>query len=62
MKKFWQSKTFWVNTITLAVGVIGFIAGHEVIVKHPDIVALFVAIQGGLNVILRFLTDKSISI
>jgi len=59
-KKIWQSRTIWVNAVTLLAGVIGFIAGHELIADNASLVSLLVAVQGGVNVLLRFLTWKAI--
>lgn len=51
-----KSKTIVVNSLLVLGGVLGYLAGHEVIVAHPDWVAALVAISGVVNVILRFLT------
>jgi hypothetical protein len=61
MKKWWASKTVWVNALTLLVGVVGYIAGHDVIQSNPGLIAILIAAQGGVNVILRFVTGKSLS-
>lgn len=62
MKKWYASKTFWVNAATLVVGVVGYIAGHEVIADNSQAVAVLIAIQGGANVFLRFITWQGISV
>ena len=62
MKKWWKSKMIWVNALTLIAGVIGYLAGHELIVNNVELVAMLIAIQGGVNVILRFVTWKSIEV
>lgn len=59
-KKWYQSKTLWVNVLTLVAGTVGYIAGHDLIADHSSVVALLVAIQGGVNVALRFVTVKPI--
>jgi hypothetical protein len=61
-KKATASKTVWVNVMTLVVGTIGFVAGHDVIADYPSVVAALVAAQGVVNVVLRFLTWEPISI
>lgn len=58
MKKWYQSRTVWVNAITVLVGTIGYVAGNSVIQDYPSAVAALVAFQGGLNVLLRFVTWK----
>jgi hypothetical protein len=62
MKKWFASKTIWVNLATLAVGVLGYLAGHELIVDNASLVSALVAVQGAVNVVLRFLTWESLSV
>lgn len=62
MKKWWKSKMVWVNALTVLVGVVGYVAGHEVIKEYPETIAILVAVQGGINVILRFLTSKPVEV
>ena len=59
-KKWYQSKTLWVNILTLLAGGLGYFAGHDLIQDHASVMALLVAIQGGVNVALRFVTVKPI--
>lgn len=59
-KSWWQSRMFWVNATTLLAGVVGYIAGHDVIKDNVSAVSLLVAVQGAVNVALRFLTIKPI--
>lgn len=60
MKSPLKSKMIWVNALTLAVGVIGYLAGQTMIQDHAQLVSILVAVQGGLNIVLRFLTNKAI--
>jgi len=60
MKSWAKSKSVWINMLTLAAGVIGYVAGHEVIAEYPTIVAALVAVLGGVNVALRFVTWQPI--
>lgn len=60
MKKWWKSKMVWVNLVTVMAGVVGYVAGHEVIQDHTAWIAMLVAMQGGLNVALRFITGTTI--
>jgi len=60
MKSWIKSKTVWINSLTLVVGVIGYVAGHDLIASNTEFVAMLVALQGGLNVALRFCTWKAI--
>jgi len=59
-KKFWKSKVLWVNGLTLIAGVVGYIAGHDLIANHTAIVAGLVALQGLVNTALRFVTYTKI--
>lgn len=60
MKRWFQSKTVWVNGLTVLAGTIGYLAGHDLIQDNASFLALLVAVQGGVNVILRFVTVKPI--
>lgn len=60
MKKWWKSKTVWVNLVTVMAGVVGYVAGHDVIQDNASLVAMMVVMQGGLNVVLRFVTGTPI--
>lgn len=54
--KLLKSKTIIVNSLTVVVGVLGYLQGHEVIAAYPGVVAGLVATIGVLNVALRFVT------
>jgi hypothetical protein len=60
MKRWWKSKTVWVNIIAVLAGVMGYVAGHEVIQDNAQFIAMLVAMQGGVNVILRFISGTPI--
>ena len=60
MKKWYLSKMVWVNTLTLLVGVVGYLAGSDIIAQYPTILAALVAAQGAINVALRFVTWQPI--
>jgi hypothetical protein len=62
MKKWYQSKTVWINALVLIVGVLGYLMGHELIVDNADWVAILIAIQGAANVVLRFISYKPINV
>lgn len=61
-KKWYQSKTFWVNFITLAGAVTAFIAGQDLIAEHPKISSALLAVSGVLNIGLRWLTNQPIEV
>lgn len=51
-----KSKTVIVNVLTVAVGVLGYLAGHDVIAQNPEVVAALVSAVGVVNVLLRIVT------
>lgn len=61
LAKMAKSKTVIVNTLTVVVGALGYVAGHEVIAQHPELVAGLVSAVGVLNVVLRLVTSVPIS-
>jgi uncharacterized membrane protein SirB2 len=60
MKAPWQSKTIWVNLLTLAIATLAFTAEQPWMTK--DMLAVVVYAQGMANIVLRFLTDQPLSI
>lgn len=56
-----KSKTVIVNSLMVAAGVVGYLAGNDVIAAHPDWVAALVSIGGVVNVVLRLVTIAPIS-
>lgn len=61
MKKFWRSKTFWVNALTAAAGVAAYFQ-TEVVKDNPEVVAGIGAAIGLINVVLRFMTKEPVSV
>ena len=56
-----KSKTIIVNVLTVAVGVLGYLAGNEVISQNPEAVAALISAVGVVNVALRFVTVLPLS-
>lgn len=56
-----KSKTIWVNLIGLAAGIAAYAAGSEYLADYQNVLPILVAIQGGLNIVLRFLTSEPIA-
>lgn len=54
-KKFWMSKTFWVNVLVIAGGVAATITGYEV---DPGLLAMGL---GSINIGLRAITGESLT-
>lgn len=59
-KPFWQSKLIWVNGLTLVAGIVGYVAGHDLIADNATLIAGLIAFQGLVNTVLRFTTWKKI--
>jgi hypothetical protein len=56
--KFWyQSKTLWVNMISLAIVIIGTMAGWQ---EMRDYAPTLMAVVNGLNIVLRLVTYEGI--
>ena len=55
------SKTVWFNVLTLVAGLAAYMAGSEVIVENWGVmIPILVAVQGAVNLALRFMTTKPI--
>lgn len=61
LSKMMKSKTIIVNGLTVVVGVVGYLAGHEVIAQNPEIVSALLAASGVLGVVLRLVTSVPVS-
>ncbi len=55
------SKTIIFNVLTLVAGVIAYFVGSEVIVENWEAaIPVLIAVQGAVNIVLRFVTTKPI--
>ena len=59
-KSIFKSKTYWVNAITLAAGLVTCVVGSDMIADYPQVIAIMVALQGAINIALRFVTSTAI--
>lgn len=57
-KPFWQSRTLWVNVLTLAVTVLTSLSGT----LPPDAAPWIAVVLSGVNIVLRVLTDKAVTL
>lgn len=55
-----KSKTVWANAAVIAVGVLTYLQGHELIAENPTVVSILAVAVGVGNVILRFITKDPI--
>ena len=60
MKQFWKSRTFWINALTLAVGIGGATGVVDLI--PPEYTNAFISALGAANVLLRFFTTTPVSL
>ena len=61
MKSMWKSRTLWINGLVLCAGIVGYLVGDDLIKDNESLLALLIAVQGGVNVILRFVTTTPIA-
>lgn len=61
-KSVFQSKTIWINVITLATLAISAVMGSEIVKDYPTAVTVGGMVITGLNIALRWLTDRPVSI
>lgn len=61
-KPVWQSKVFWINLLTLLVGVLGAIAGSDLISDNPQLAAWLASAIAGINMVLRFFSNQPVTI
>jgi hypothetical protein len=51
----------WINLATLIVGILGYTIGQDMVADNASLMAVLVAAQGALNIVLRFITTKAIA-
>lgn len=56
MKGIFQSKTFWVNALTLAVSIATALQGADFVATNPELVAAIGVAVSALNIALRLIT------
>jgi hypothetical protein len=59
MKKWFASKTLWINAITLLATSAGWLAG--MLSAYPEVVAGLVLVQALVNIVLRLITTEAIA-
>ena len=60
MKSPLKSRMVWVNVLTIVAGCAAYVAGCEAMADYQTLIPIFVALQGGINLVLRFLTTTPI--
>jgi hypothetical protein len=61
-KPFFESKTLWVNGLTLTAAIITALTNSELIANNPQLFAWLSAALAGVNLVLRFLTTTAVSL
>lgn len=61
-KLIWQSKTFWLNALTAAAGILVVVVGSDVVKDHPQLVGYLAIAQGVINVFLRMITSEPVKL
>lgn len=54
------SKTMWINVLTLVASILVCLAGSDLIKNQETALAVIIAIQSGVNIVLRLLTKQPI--
>ena len=62
MKKWFLSKTIWLNVVTFVASGLGAISGSEWIKDNPEAAAIVGGLIATCNIVLRFVTDKAIKV
>lgn len=60
LNKVMKSKTIIFNVVVIVAVVLTALLQNDIIQQNPEIMAYLVAIAGGVNVVLRFLTATSL--
>lgn len=62
MKKWFQSKTIWLNVVTFVTSGLAAISGSEWIQNNPEAAAIVGGLIATCNIVLRFVTDKGLKV
>jgi hypothetical protein len=60
-KKWFQSKTIWLNAVTFLASGLGALAGSDWIKDNPESAAVVGGLIAVCNIVLRFITKQAIA-
>ena len=60
-KKWFQSKTIWLNVVTFTASGLGALAGSEWITSNPEAAAVVGGLVALCNIVLRFVTKQKVT-
>ena len=61
MKKWYQSKTIWVNVLAFIVSSLTALTNGDWVADNPEAAAIAGGVIAAINIVLRKITDKGIS-
>ena len=60
-KRLRNSKTFWINLITIFAGVATTVGGSDLIQENPTYAGIAATVLGVVNIFMRFITKEPVS-
>ena len=61
MKKWYESKSIWVNVLAFIVSSLTALTNGDWVADNPEVAAIVGGVVAAINIVLRKITDKGIS-
>jgi hypothetical protein len=61
MKKWYQSKTIWINVLAFIVSSLTALTNGDLIADNPEVAAIVGGIVAAINIVLRKITKEEIN-